>query len=99
MSRPLVVLPLAELDLISSHDYLNKVRRGLGQQFDKRIREAFNRIEYVPELYAKVWKDVRAVRIKQFRHVIYYVVLEDRIEVIAVLHGSQDDSNWQDRVS
>ncbi|MFT3880329.1 MAG: type II toxin-antitoxin system RelE/ParE family toxin [Gemmatales bacterium] len=99
MSRPLIVLPLAELDLISSHDYLNKVRRGLGQQFDKRVREAFNRIEFVPELYAKVWKDVRAVRIKQFRHVIYYVVHPNRIEALAVMHGSRDDSAWQERLS
>jgi len=99
VSRSLIVLPLAQQDLISSHDYLNQVRRGLGQQFDKRIREAFNRIEYVPELYAKVWKDVRAVRIKQFRHVIYYVILDDRIEVLAVLHGARDESTWKERVS
>ena len=53
----------------------------------KRIRQVMERIESIPELYAIVWRDVRAARLRQFRHVLYYVVHDDRIEVIAILHG------------
>ncbi len=46
----------------------------------------------MPELYGAVWQDVRAARLKKFRHVDYYVAFADRIEVLAVLHGSRDAS-------
>jgi plasmid stabilization system protein ParE len=51
----------------------------------------------MPELHGKVWEDVRAARLKQFRYIVYFIVLEDRIEVLAVLHGARDPSAWQSR--
>ncbi len=56
------------------------------------MREVLERIEAMPELYGAVWQDVRAARLKKFRHVDYYVAFADRIEVLAVLHGSRDAS-------
>ena len=50
------------------------------------------------EMYAEVWGTVRAARLRRFRHVVYYVVLADRVEVIAVMYGSRDSSAWQSRV-
>ncbi len=38
------------------------------------------RIETTPEMYAPVWQDVRAARLRKFRHVVYYVVFSDRVE-------------------
>jgi plasmid stabilization system protein ParE len=55
------------------------------------------RIEKMPELYGKVWQDVRAARLKQFRYIVYFIVLADRVEVLAVLHGARDPSSWQSR--
>jgi plasmid stabilization system protein ParE len=45
-----------------------------------------------------VWQDVRAARLRKFRYVVYYVVLTDHVEVLAVLHGSRDESTWKSRV-
>jgi hypothetical protein len=42
-------------------------------------------------------QDVRAVRLRRFPFVVYYVVLADRAEVLAVMHGSRDESAWQSR--
>lgn len=98
MKYRLVITKNARIDLIESHKYLNKVRHGLGLQFDKRVDEAFQRIAVSPEMYAIINDDVRAVSIKQFRHVIYYVMFADRVEIIAVLHGSRDSSLWQERL-
>ena len=41
---------------------------------------------------------VRAARLRIFRHVVYYVIFADRVEVMAVIHGSRDASAWQSRV-
>jgi hypothetical protein len=62
------------------------------------VREVLERIESIPEMYGLVWQDVRAVRLRKFRHVVYYVVFTDRVEVLAVLHGSRNATAWRSRV-
>jgi hypothetical protein len=56
------------------------------------------RIEMMPELFGAIWQDVRAVRLWRFRYVVYYVMFSDRVEELAVMHGSREASSWQSRV-
>jgi plasmid stabilization system protein ParE len=65
--------------------------------FVARLREVLERVESLPQLYSIAWQDVRAARLKQFRFVVYYVAFADRIEILAVLHGSRDAAAWQSR--
>ena len=97
MNLPVFLRPEAEDDIRSIHNEYELVRTGLGDQFVKRAQETLERIEAMPNMYGIIWEDVRAVRLKKFRHVLYYVVFEDRVEVIAVMHGSRDASGWQSR--
>jgi plasmid stabilization system protein ParE len=97
MSLPVILRPEAQVDVQTTQDDLDRSRAGLGQQFAARLREVFERIEAMPELYGIVWQDVRAARLKQFRYLVYYVVFADRVEVLAILHGSRDSSVWQSR--
>jgi plasmid stabilization system protein ParE len=97
VSLPVILRPDAEVDVRATHAELNAVRAGLGAQFAARLREVLERIEAMPELYGVVWQDVRAARVKKFRYVVYFVVLADRVEVLAVMHGSRDASAWQAR--
>ena len=97
MSLPVILRPDADADIEASHDDLERVRAGLGDQFVTRVREMLALIEAMPEMYGVVWHDVRAARLRQFRHVVYYVVFTDRVEIIAVMHGSRDSSAWQSR--
>jgi toxin ParE1/3/4 len=98
VSLPLIVRPPAEADIREGRDELEAVRAGLGLQFALRVREALERLETMPEMYGIVWQDVRAARLKQFRHIVYYVVFADRVEVLAVIHGSRHASAWQSRI-
>ncbi|HEX8201483.1 MAG TPA: type II toxin-antitoxin system RelE/ParE family toxin [Isosphaeraceae bacterium] len=50
------------------------------------------------QLFAVTWEDVRACRLRRFPYVVYYRVLADRVEVLAVLHGSRESSTWRSRV-
>ena len=92
MSLPLVLRPEAEEDLRQASEHLERSQLGLGRRLVADAGEIFQRIETQPELYGRVWQDVRAARLKKFRYVVYYVVFADRIEVLAVLHGSRDPS-------
>jgi plasmid stabilization system protein ParE len=97
VSLPVILRHEAEVDVQEARDQLEAVRVGLGTQVLTRVREVLARIEKMPELHGKVWQDVRAARLKQFRYIVYFIVLADRVEVLAVLHGARDPSSWQSR--
>ncbi len=98
MSLPVILRAAAEADIQATHDELEQLQVGLGAGFVARLREVLERIESMPEIHVLVWQDVRAARVKRFRHVVYYVVLADRIEVLAVMHGAREAPAWQSRV-
>jgi plasmid stabilization system protein ParE len=98
MSLPVIMRALAEADVVEIFGDLDFIRPGLGKRFIARLREVLDRIEKMPEMYGEVWRDVRAVKLRKFRYLVYYVVLADHVEVLAVLHGSRDESTWKSRV-
>jgi toxin ParE1/3/4 len=97
VSLPVILRNEAEVDVQEARDQLEAVRLGLGTQVLARVREVLARIEKMPELHGEVWQDVRAARLKQFRYIVYFIVLADRVEVLAILHGARDPSSWQSR--
>jgi plasmid stabilization system protein ParE len=97
VSLPVILRHDAEVDVQEARDQLEAVRVGLGTQVLARVREVLARTEKMPELHGKVWQDVRAARLKQFRYIVYVIVLADRVEVLAVFHGARDPSSWQSR--
>lgn len=97
MSLPVILRDAADNDIRIAYAYLEQLAVGLGDRFIVRVGEVLERLESQPELFELVWEDVRAARLRTFRHVVYYVVYEDRVEVLAVIHGSRDMSEWQSR--
>ena len=97
MTLPVYLRPAAETDVREAYKWLEQESSGLGERFSARLREVFEQIEFMPNMFGAVWRDVRAARLKTFRYLVYYVVLLDRIEVLAVMHGSRNESEWQSR--
>ncbi|MCX7413225.1 MAG: type II toxin-antitoxin system RelE/ParE family toxin [Planctomycetia bacterium] len=97
MSLPVILRHETEVGIQEARDQFEAVRVGLGNQFLARVREVLARIEKIPELHGKVWEDVSAARLKQFRYVVYFIVLANRVEVLAVLHSARDPSARQSR--
>jgi len=95
---PVILRPAAEADVRQICEDLEAARVGLSLQFINRLRQVLLRIEANPEMYGVVWRDVRAARLRKFRHVVYYVTFADRVEVLAVMHGARDAGNWKTRV-
>jgi toxin ParE1/3/4 len=97
VSLPVGLRPEASRDVEEARDYLEVQRVGLGQAFLNRVTEALARIGAMPEMYGVVWRNVRAARLRRFTYVVYYRVHDDRVEVLAIIHGSRDASAWQRR--
>jgi toxin ParE1/3/4 len=69
----------------------------LGAEFVARVQEALDRIEKMPELHPLIYKQVRRGRVLQFPYNIFYRVLPDRIDVIAIVHARRNPSVWRGR--
>jgi plasmid stabilization system protein ParE len=97
VSLPVGLRPEAQADVQAARDWYEQQRAGLGSDFTDAVDEVLTRIAAFPGLYAVVWRDVRRAKIRRFPYVVYYRVLADRSEVLAVLHSSRDPRVWQGR--
>jgi plasmid stabilization system protein ParE len=88
----------AKVDVVSARDWYNGQRPGLGDEFVATVDELISQIEQTPELYAVVVRDVRRVKVRRFPYVAYYRILENRIEILAVLHGRRNPKIWRGRI-
>ena len=84
--------PDAAEDLIAARNWYDRQKPDLGDRFSARVAAALEQLAVMPELFATQWQDVRACRLRKFPYVVYYRVLVDCVEVLAVLHGSRDSS-------
>ena len=97
MSLPVVLRPEAQDDLLLARDWYERQSPGLGDAFATTVEQLLARVEAMPELYAVTFRGVRPAKLRRFPYVVYYSLLADRIEVLAVLHGSRDPRVWQGR--
>jgi len=94
---PLVVRPEAQADLLEARDWYGRQRTGLGQEFVDAVDELFDRIRADSKFYAETIQKIRRGKLRRFPYVVYYRSLDDRTEILAVLHGSRDPRVWQRR--
>jgi toxin ParE1/3/4 len=97
MSLPVLVRPDAQADALAARDWYEGQRAGLGDVFAQAVDQLLTRIGEMPELFAVVLRNVRRGKLRRFPYVVYYRVLADRVEVIAIMHGSRSPHEWQDR--
>lgn len=97
MSLPVVLRPDAETDLAEATRWYERQQSGLGERFVGQVSAALDRVSEGPGMYDLIWEDVRSYRLHGFPYLIYYRILPDHIEVLAVLHGARDPATWRDR--
>ena len=71
MSLQVILRPEAHVDIQVVYDDLERSQAGLGRKFAAQVPDVLDRVEAMPELYGVVWQDVRAVRLRRFRYVVY----------------------------
>ena len=83
--------PLAETDILEIWDYLADDSLGAADRWVDRLDEQFRVLATQP-MMGRV-RDELAPGVRSFlfgRHVIFYVPLDDGIDVVRVLHGARD---------
>ena len=70
---------------------------GLGARFLDSLEKALLRIEENPYLYQQVDPEIRRGFMDPFPYGVYYAILGDRIEVLAVVNDARDPVVWKTR--
>ena len=93
----LFVRKAAKADLAEAFAWYEARRAGLGHAFADEVAVAFAAIEEQPLRYPVMLEDVRMAIVRRFPYLVYFVVLERGISILAVLHGHRDPRVWQQR--
>ena len=95
---PAVFRPEAAVDVIEARQWYDNQQMGLGDDFRNALADIVERIRSMPRMYVIVVENVHRAKLIRFPYLLYYRVLENRIEVLAVLHSSRDPRLWRQRV-
>jgi toxin ParE1/3/4 len=93
-----IVSPEAENDLKEIFSWYEDNRIGLGYDFLLQVDAGINFVKRNPEIYPIEYKGTRKHLIKRFPYKIIYLVKEEEIIVLAVLHGKRSIELLKSRV-
>ena len=98
MEYELIIRPEARADLLETFNWYQEQRHGLGFDFKLCVDEVISKIRKHPLIYRKVYKNIRRSVTKRFPFGVFYIVEDQTIIVLAVIHAKRDPSNWQNRI-
>ena len=98
MTLPVRLTSAAVQDLaLAERWYLEEAPHVL-PSFEAELDTTFHLISERPRLYQAVESTVRRALVGKFPFSVFYRILPEWIEVIAVVHQSRDPRTWQRRV-
>ena len=86
MTSTIIVQPEAEADIAFAYQWYETQRVGLGQQFVEAVDRAFERIAEQPLRHSPIHRDTRRTFLRRFPYVVFHILRDDRVHVLAVLH-------------
>lgn len=100
MSYSVILIPLAEADVLEAWDWYKRKSSGLEQKFWDAIYKSLFQISKHPSRFTLVKDDIRVAFVKRFPYKIIYYTNEamKRVEIIAVLHNKRHPGVWRSRV-
>jgi toxin ParE1/3/4 len=97
VTRTLIVRPEAEADLAASKLWYEEQHDGLGARFLREVDATVRRIISDPLAFGFVRGRLRRALLRRFPFGVFYVLTEQHIVVVAVLHAARDPRLWGKR--
>jgi toxin ParE1/3/4 len=96
--KRLTVRLSAEQELTSAAQWYESKQPGLGSEYLDAIDAAFQAVQEAPETFP-TWEGTsyRKFVVQRFPYVVFYVVGDEEIEVVAVAHGRRRPGYWLNR--
>jgi len=87
VSLPTRLRPHAEADIGDAFLWYEARLPGLGEAFLRSVEACLDRIRRQPGAYPEALPRVRRASLRRFPYGVFYVVRDDRIDVLAVYHA------------
>ena len=87
MKYRVIVRPEAEDDLKEAYSWYEDKRTGLGYDFLLQVDAGLNFIAKTPTIHPIEYKGTRKHLVKRFPYKIIYLVQNEQIIILAVIHG------------
>jgi plasmid stabilization system protein ParE len=87
----------AKVDLTEASSWYEVQQTGLGDELVSAVDQTLDRIKFSPLVFPMVYGDIRRALAPRFPYDIFYLIEHSEIIVLAIIHESRHDSNWQNR--
>jgi plasmid stabilization system protein ParE len=90
-----VIRKRAEAQIAAAHDWYEREREGLGEEFLVCMRDAIEHLQSFAGIYAMAYRDFRRIPVARFPYGVFYRIVKRRVIVHRVLHNRQSLSNLE----
>jgi len=97
MTRRAVLRRDARADFVATALWYEEQRSGLGDVFRDQVLDLIERIADAPLQFPNVGKAVRRGLVHRFPYAVYFVVEDQAVVILAILHQSRDPEVWRRR--
>ena len=97
MSYSLLVWPEAQADLAETQKWYEDRTAGLGRQFVEAGDDALASIIRNPLAYPVIRNVVRRTLTKRFPYGVFFLVEDETVVILAILHQARDPELWAGR--
>lgn len=87
----------AKQDIETTYEWYEKQQPGLGKAFVSELEQIIQKIELNPKMYAIALNQVRRVLCRRFPYSLYFLISDDDIVIIGVLHQRRNPVTWKIR--
>ena len=88
----------ARAELRDAISYYNSKSAGLGREFAAEVKRATRRITKLPNAWSPISQNARRFLLRRFPYGIIYLVENDSVFIVAVMHLSRDPVVWEERL-
>lgn len=88
----------AEIEMLESSVYYEMQAENLGRSFLDIIEEAVVEIAENPEIWPEIDREIRRRPIRRFPYSILYIIHDNEIIIVAVMHQKQKPHYWINRL-
>jgi plasmid stabilization system protein ParE len=97
MTTPIDFRSEAVEEIDDAFTWYEEQRVGLGDEFLFAFLARIHDLQEDPQRWAVLYRKIRACPMRRFPYIIYYRLLDDCINVIAVQHGHRNPRAWRRR--
>ena len=94
---PLLYRPEAAAEVEQAHDWYERQRTGMGDEFLAELRRGERMVQEAPLAYRVIHRDTRRILLHRFPYQLLYRLVADTVVVVACFHGRRSPMRWMTR--